>query len=207
MAFWANLPIDEITKLYYAGASARDLAKQYNVTDNTIRAHLRKANVKLRTLSQAQSLWLKGLPKTIEHRRKLSESKKGKPAPKPKDFGKKLSLVCSMRGCFGNKHPAWRGGTTPLRNTILRWSVYKEWRTAIYERDQYICQRCYQRGGDLAAHHLRPLMDIFREYNIKTPEDALGCIALWDINNGQTLCRSCHATVEREIWLSSHEKK
>lgn len=58
--------------------------------------------------------------------------------------------------------------------------AYKEWRDAVFKRDNYTCQMCGS-VEDLHAHHK---MD-FVEY------PALR----FDINNGMTLCRSCHNEV------------
>ena len=56
---------------------------------------------------------------------------------------------------------------------------YKEWRNAVYERDNYTCQCCGDdSGGNLNAHHLDG-------YNWCKS----GRI---DVNNGITLCDKCH---------------
>jgi hypothetical protein len=55
---------------------------------------------------------------------------------------------------------------------------YDEWRTAVFERDDYTCKDCGQRGGELNAHHIK-------EY-AKHPKQRL------DVSNGITLCLDCH---------------
>lgn len=78
----------------------------------------------------------------------------------------------------GAIHPNWRGGKTPL-NLRIRSSVqYKLWRQAIFERDNYTCQICGVRGGELEAHHLVRLADRLD--------------LAFAIDNGKTLCIECH---------------
>lgn len=55
---------------------------------------------------------------------------------------------------------------------------YKSWRTAVFERDDYTCQCCGERGGDLNAHHIYNYAD--------NPEGRT------DVENGVTLCERCH---------------
>lgn len=52
------------------------------------------------------------------------------------------------------------------------------WRTAVYERDGYKCRDCGAKG-DLNAHHVQPW--------------ALSLPSRFDVENGLTLCRECHA--------------
>jgi len=54
-----------------------------------------------------------------------------------------------------------------------------EWRIAVFERDNYICQECGIRGGKLQSHHIKGWSD--------NPD------LRFDINNGITLCLECHA--------------
>lgn len=94
---------------------------------------------------------------------------------KPKHAGKKRPKIS------GKKHWNWRGGIT-ARNMAIRNSLeYKIWRDAVYERDDFTCNRCKKRGGDLHAHHIKP----FSQF----PE------LRFDIDNGMTLCRPCHYEV------------
>ncbi len=60
---------------------------------------------------------------------------------------------------------------------------YVDWRKAVFERDKYTCQQCYQRGGRLQAHHLSSWS--------KYPD------LRYEVSNGLTLCRDCHAKVHR----------
>lgn len=191
----AALPMLEISERYNCGESARVIAAAYGVTDNTIRSRLRGFGVKLRSLSQAQSIWQRGVTKSEEHRRKLSISRTGKPAPKPEGFG--VHLRKRMLGMVGPQHPCWRGGSEPLRNVIRRWTQYIAWRTAVFERDKYTCQECGTNGGALEAHHRETVNNILRRFKIDTHEEALNCARLWDVSNGLTVCSSCHPKIER----------
>lgn len=65
-----------------------------------------------------------------------------------------------------------------------RTKEYKEWRDAVFQRDNYTCQRCGKRGGALNAHH------ILRYRNNESHRT--------DIDNGITLCTECHKSVHRE---------
>lgn len=55
---------------------------------------------------------------------------------------------------------------------------YNEWRYAVYERDDYICQICGARYCMIHAHHIR--------------KQSLYPDLILDINNGITMCRKCH---------------
>jgi 5-methylcytosine-specific restriction endonuclease McrA len=71
--------------------------------------------------------------------------------------------------------------------------VYREWRDAVFHRDNFTCQKCGGgAGGNLNAHHLKPFQQIIDEYKITTVEQAIACAELWDIWNGITLCKTCH---------------
>lgn len=61
---------------------------------------------------------------------------------------------------------------------------YTEWRTAVFERDDYTCRRCGKRGGTLHAHHIKR----WSEY----PEER------YVVDNGLTLCADpCHKDEHR----------
>lgn len=90
-------------------------------------------------------------------------------------------------GMKGDKSPTYKKELTEeQRQTNARQRVSMEgveWRKRVYERDNYTCQCCNKRGGNLEAHH----MDSFSDF----PEKRL------DIKNGLTLCKSCHRKLHR----------
>jgi hypothetical protein len=100
----------------------------------------------------------------------------------------------NKRGTYaGARHWNWRGGITKPREFLRKMSEYVVWRTAIYERDNYTCQSCSRRGGDLEAdHHPKPFAQILDENQISNREQARQCAELWNTDNGRTLCKPCH---------------
>ena len=77
----------------------------------------------------------------------------------------------------GNNHWNWQGGKPRTRkemNTI----EYKTWRKQVFERDDYTCQKCGERGKVINAHHIKPWKD-FVELR-------------YDVSNGITLCNKHH---------------
>lgn len=84
-----------------------------------------------------------------------------------------------MRGA--NNH-FWKGGVNGQNDTLRHRREYKDWRTSVYERDNYTCQCCGKRGGKLNAHHINQFADY--------PE------IRYDVNNGITLCTECHDATE-----------
>lgn len=152
---------------------------------------------------------LKGRKLSKEHKEKLSLSHKGiKYPPFTKEHknkiglsnsisqrGKKLSLKTREKISLshrGEKSYSWKGGITPIAKSIRRFFEYKKWRSKVFERDNWTCQTCGERGCYLEAHHIKPFAKIMRENNIKTLEQSEKCQELWDINNGVTLCSDCH---------------
>lgn len=85
---------------------------------------------------------------------------------------------------------------TPIQNSIRRSREYRNWRTKIFERDNYTCQFCKIVGGALNADHIKPFAIIFYENNIKTLQNAYDCKELWNMNNARTLCVDCHKTTD-----------
>jgi len=151
-----------------------------------------------------------GRIKTPEARKKMSESKKGK--HHTEEHRRKIGEAhCGMKRTEvtrkrmskaqngkihldrrGEKHWNWRGGITPLRDQIRFSLDYKQWKGFCLIRDDFTCQDCKIRGGNLHAHHLKEFALIIKKNNIKTLDDALACEELWDISNGITLCKKCH---------------
>jgi 5-methylcytosine-specific restriction endonuclease McrA len=112
------------------------------------------------------------------------------------------SLFCSRR-CNGLSKKGKTFGIPKARKSCLMYRQalkdlirhklpYIDWRTQIFERDDYTCQVCFQRGNKLHAHHIKPFSLILDENKIETPEEAIMCDELWNIDNGITMCDKCH---------------
>ncbi len=86
----------------------------------------------------------------------------------------------------------WKGGISQLTVVIRSCLKSRQWTSDIYTRDNYTCQECGTRGGNLNAHHIKEFNLILKENNIKTYKEAIMCEELWNLNNGITLCVSCH---------------
>lgn len=89
----------------------------------------------------------------------------------------------------GEKHWNWKGGITSWRKILYSSAAYKNWRNAVFERDDYTCRVCGERGGNVESHHILPVRD-----NKNT-------LLIFDINNGITLCKRCH----RETYGKEYE--
>lgn len=120
---------------------------------------------------EALRLFNTGRPLSEEHKKKLSETHKGK-KQSPETIAKRMINV------RGEKHWNWKGGISGENNKIRHSIEYKKWRTSVYERDNYTCVFCGQVGGKLNADHIKPFADF--------PE------LRFDIDNGRTVCISCH---------------
>ena len=84
----------------------------------------------------------------------------------------------------GSNHPRWKGGTTTERSRMMSRYEYRQWRSAVFQRDNFTCQRCGVGGGCFVmAHHMKPWSEF--------PD------LRYDINNGITLCKACHAKEDK----------
>ncbi len=132
--------------------------------------------------------------RTESHKKRLSESHKGKKRPpRSKDWGKKISkaLTGRKRKPFSEKHRRniakthkgaksnfWKGGITP-KHLVIRASIeHRLWRESVFARDNWTCQKYGTRGRELHPHHIKN----FAEY----PE------LRFAIDNGITLSKKAH---------------
>jgi hypothetical protein len=101
---------------------------------------------------------LRGRKYSLEHRKKISQGHK-----------KKVEA---------GTHHLWKGGVSDINHHIRESGAYKEWRMAVYKRDDFRCLDCGEKGKYLNADHIYPF--------------ALYPRLRFDINNGRTLCEECH---------------
>ena len=88
---------------------------------------------------------------------------------------------CWIKNNRGENNPNWNPNLTDEereQGRKLQNSENREWRKAVYDRDDHTCQCCNVRGGLLEAHHI----DSWKEHK----DDR------FNIDNGVTLCETCH---------------
>lgn len=108
---------------------------------------------------------LKGRIVSPETRKKLSIAALG--SKRTLESRKKMSIAATIHGL------------TPLHARIRRSTEYKLWRTAVFERDNFVCiWGGKAHGNKINADHIKP----FALY----PE------LRFAIDNGRTLCEACH---------------
>lgn len=78
-----------------------------------------------------------------------------------------------------------------IANGLRKTDKYFKWRHQVKDRDNYTCQNCKSKDR-LHSHHIIYFYKLIKDYNITSVDAGLNCEILWDINNGQTLCLSCH---------------
>ena len=136
-----------------------------------------------------------GRSHTPDELKKMSDSKLGE---KNSFYGKHhttetLDMLSEMNsgannpnhGKRGKDSNGWKGGLTPRMQAIRNSDAYKNWRDAVYLRDNWTCMECGARSSAdtavyLNAHHIHPIKD-----NKNT-------LLIFDVNNGITLCADCH---------------
>ena len=102
---------------------------------------------------------------TLEHRIKISE-------------GLKKAYEKGVRTDIKEKKKFWKGGIIAETKRIRKSFEIRLWREAVFARDDWTCQECRVRGGELNAHHIKSFA-WFPE--LRTA-----------IDNGVTLCKKCH---------------
>lgn len=120
-----------------------------------------------------------------ETKRKIAETSKGR------WLGKKHKEISKIKASLTHKemvklgiHPSWKGGITPINIVIRTSKEYRDWRIAVFTRDNYTCQICGARNGIgkkkvyLNADHINS----FAQY----PH------LRFKLDNGRTLCLECH---------------
>lgn len=83
----------------------------------------------------------------------------------------------------GKLNHQWKGGISPENHRLRAGQKWREWRKAVFERDNYTCMDCGKRSSvgqsiALHPHHIKS----FSQY----PD------LHFEVNNGITLCVNCH---------------
>ena len=159
-----NITKDELYELYRVQKlSAKEIASIYGVTDGAILYQLKKFGIPAYSLSEAINIYLyeKG---GIEKARETQSTMENR-----------IKSSCRQRGIAIED---FNGFSTTEEHMARNNTYYKEWIRKVFERDNYTCQCCGKRGGNLNAHHL---------YNFSEYEDLR-----YEVSNGITFCKQCH---------------
>lgn len=136
-----------------------------------------------------------------ESKRKMSETRKGEKSPrwgKPHSEETKRKIGEAQKGEKSNN---WKGGITPIVTLIRESSVYEQWRSDVFIRDDFTCQKCGEKGGILEAHHIESFNKLIQKVKEYLPllslyDGAMIYAPLWNIDNGITLCKKHHRLIK-----------
>jgi hypothetical protein len=131
-----------------------------------------------------------GKKQSLETKAKLSQANKGKVV----SLETRLKMSASQKG---EKNRQWKGGMYRISEQVRDCFEYRQWRSDVFLRDNFTCQKCLQYGGKLHAHHLKLLSKILEDNQVTNFEQAQNCSELWNINNGQTVCEDCHKNIHK----------
>ena len=173
--------------------SIKTLATETGVSYRTVRKYLLLHGIELhkkhicltkpifdRPKGSDSPTWKGGRPKCVDCGERV--------AGRPKTISSRC-VVCKNKFYRGSNHHSWKVDK-PLNsyaNAIRRNIQYKEWRKAVYERDDYTCKVCGTRGGKLHAHHLNSFT-AFPDLR-------------YDLANGVTLCVKHHMEFHRQFGM------
>lgn len=101
----------------------------------------------------------------------------------------------------GESHYRWNGGSSRLNASIRRMTENRRWMEAVKARDG-ACLRCAS-TVHLESHHRVGLAALIQRLGILSRDDArVNSASLWDLNNGETLCRRCHYAEHGRSWYA-----
>ena len=114
----------------------------------------------------------------VFHIKKAGEARPNRNKYCSKECYRQWQMSASNRG---SKHPNFVTGEENRPSRHRR--EYAIWRESVFKRDNWVCQRCGERGRKLHAHHVRTV----KAY----PHLELS------IRNGCTLCVPCHKLIHK----------
>ena len=159
----------------------REIAKEFNCSPATIVRRIVEYNIKCPKKLRAEKISF-----TCKERRSTKEYKE-KHSKMVKARWKNTEYIKKWKA-----KRVWKARASSTRTRIRQLPEGITWRKQVFQRDRFTCQNCGKKGGYLEAHHIVSFSKILKDYKVTTIKEALSCKKLWDITNGQTLCKPCH---------------
>ncbi len=175
---------EKISKKLTGRSIPIDVRKKISVGISKIMTPELRKKIGKKLSGNKSHLWRGGLPKckdcgkTINYRRKRCKKCASIESSSRPEVRMKLS-----QSHKGAKSYLWKGGITPINQSIRSSLEYRLWREAVFARDNWTCVWCGQRSGNgikiiLNADHIQKFA-YFPELRFA-------------IDNGRTLCKECH---------------
>lgn len=128
---------------------------------------------------------IKNNPRMYEAMLKKAMERKGSHIPKYFCADCNKELVNNSKRCKnchslyyrGSKNHQWKGGITPSQK-LERTKFHNQIRKKVFERDNYTCQICKNRGVHIQVDHIQPWADYIE--------------GRFNMDNCRTLCVKCH---------------
>ena len=159
-----KLPSEILYNLYFVQhLTSSQIGEMYNVSDGTIISLIKKYGYKIPTRSELINIYYNE-KNGYEKVRKTQSTMENR-----------IKSSCRQRGISIEE---FKGFSTNEQHMARNNTFYKEWVINVFKRDNYTCQCCGKRGGNLNAHHL---------YNFSEYEELR-----YEVSNGITLCEKCH---------------
>lgn len=174
---------------------------RYAASTSCLLTYMKNNKPYTRTLEHREKMSgvLSGIKKSKKEKKRLQNLRKGKKLTEQQKLNIKKGMIGKTPR--GNKHYNWKGGDYKIISKIRWSSKYGEWRFKVFSRDNFKCIMCGSKLNKIEAHHIKkfsilvqeakscfPLFDLYDACMLYPP--------IWDIKNGETLCKKCHATTE-----------
>jgi hypothetical protein len=190
----AYLP--NLISMYQSGNTVDEISKKIGIGRDTLYRRLHSSGTKLRRSGSRIGCipWNKGghYPDSLKIKMNFSGLSLGRGWNRGKKDIYSQKTIHKMQISHSDKNAEcasnWKGGLSRAYKTGFYSPEYKRWRKSVFERDNYQCRKCGIKSGVghavyLTAHHIKS----FAKYPPLR----------YEIDNGITLCESCHCQEDK----------